>query len=338
MHEEPRHGLLEIDSTPKQIRFRAILFALISGLAILALKFYAAHVSDSSALRSDALEGTVNVLAAAFGLGSIIFSEKPADKDHPYGHGKIEYFASAFEGGLISLAGFLILIDTIIRLAKHSQIDDLGLGLKINIVAGLLNGVVGAIIYGVGRKYDSQVLRADGMHLLTDLTTTIFMALGLGLVLFTHWHWVDSLIAFGIAGFLLWTGFKLVRDSSNALLDAENPTLLKKIVDHINRIDRGSVITVHELRAQQFGRDQHVDIHLVIPEFFTVKQAHHASDRFAASLRKELGTGSLVHTHIDPCLRAFCAECPAADCPIRLHPYLARKPLTLESCILDGDV
>jgi cation diffusion facilitator family transporter len=322
----------------KRIRFGAMLTSLIAGILILALKMYSAHISDSSALRSDALEGAVNVLAAAFGLGSMIFAEKPADQDHPYGHGKIEYFSSAFEGGLISLAGFLILLDVGTRLFHPAPMENLGLGLQLNVLAGFLNGILGFAILKIGKKYRSQILVADGMHLLTDLVSTGILGIGLVIVLYTGWTWLDPVLAVGVALFLFKTGFGLVKSSAGALLDAEDPLLLQGIVDQLNQIDRGQVITVHELRAQQFGRDKHVDIHVVVPEYLTVKQAHHATDDFVRSLRKELGQGSLIHTHVDPCERDYCSECPLADCPIRLSPFIARKPLSLETATRPGEI
>lgn len=322
----------------KRIRLGAILVSLVGGLLILALKFYAAQVADSSALRSDALEGTVNVLAAAFGLISILYAEKPADQDHPYGHGKIEYFASAFEGGLISLAGFLILIDVGARLIHPTPIDNLDLGLKLNLIAGLANGIIGLAILKIGKKYRSQVLVADGIHLLTDLVSTIALGIGLGLVLLTGWQWLDPVLAIGVAFFLFKTGYSLMKESSQALLDAENPALLQRIVDHLNEVDRGSVITVHELRAQQFGRDYHVDIHVVVPEFLSVDQAHVATDSFTRSLKKDLGEGSLVHIHIDPCKRLYCEECPQPECPIRLSIYRERKAISLASATRIGEI
>ena len=313
------------------LRLSAILVALVGGIFILALKIYAAHIANSSALRSDALEGTVNVLAAAFGLGSILFSEKPADQDHPYGHGKIEYFASVFEGGLISLAGFLIVIDTVSRLFHHNEIDNLGLGLQINLFSGFLNGVLGYGLYRFGKSSHSQILIADGIHLLTDLVSTIVLGTGLIVVYFTHWNWLDPLLALAVAFFLLRTGFRLVKESSDALLDAENPELLQKIVDDLNSIPRGTMITAHELRAQQFGRDKHVDLHVVVPEYLTIKEAHDATSEITFSLRGKLGFDSVVHTHIDPCERDFCDECPVEECPIRANPFQALKPFTVES-------
>ena len=322
--------------TSSRIRFTAILCSLIGGLLILALKLYAAKIANSSALRSDALEGTVNVLAAAFGLGSILFSEKPADQDHPYGHGKIEYFAQAFEGGLISLAGFLIVIDTLSRLSHQVEMDQLSLGLKLSVIAGGLNGVMGLLIYLAGKKHQSQILIADGIHLLSDLVTTVVLAAGLILAIVTGYAWLDPLLAFGVAIFLLRTGFILVHESSKALLDAENPLLTEKIVEYLNEIPRHHVITAHEMRAQEFGRDKHVDIHVVVPEFMSIKEAHGLIDNYALKLSEKLGHGSVVHTHVDPCGRNYCRECSILECPIRQQDFEKMLPFTRESIIKPG--
>ncbi len=324
------------DTSSRRLRFVAILASLLGSLLILALKVYAAKIADSSALRSDALEGTVNVLAAAFGLGSILFSEKPADPDHPYGHGKIEYFAQAFEGGLISLAGFLILLDTGLRLFRHEALDDLNLGLKLNLVAGGLNGILGFVIYITGKRHHSQILIADGIHLLTDLVTTVMLGVGLLLVLFTGWTWLDPVLAIAVAIFLFRTGFDLVRDSAGALLDAQSPELIERIVRHLNEIPRRSIITAHELRAQQFGRDKHVDLHLVVPEFLSIKEAHDESDRFAGDLMQKLGHDSVVHTHIDPCEREYCSECSFLECPIRMTSFEGTRPFEQERVLRPG--
>jgi len=332
LHDHPESR----NPASRRLRLTAILVALFGSLLILALKIHAARIADSSALRSDALESTVNVLAAAFGLGSILFSEKPADPDHPYGHGKIEYFAQAFEGGLISLAGFLILLDTTLRLFRHETLDDLGLGLKLNLVAGALNGALGLGIYLTGKRHHSQVLIADGIHLLTDLLTTVVLGAGLVLVLLTGWNWLDPVLAVAVAAFLFRTGFGLVRESSGALLDAQNPALIEKIVRHLNEIPRRSIITAHELRAQSFGRDKHVDLHLVVPEFLSIKDAHDESDRFAADLMHKLGHDSEVHTHIDPCEREYCGECSFTDCPIRMAPFKAIQPFDSARVVRPG--
>lgn len=324
----------------QRIRLIAMSVSVLGGIGILVLKFYAAKVADSSALRSDALEGTVNVLAALFGLGSLIFAEKPADRDHPYGHGKIEYFAQAFEGGLIALAGCLIIFDTISRIYSPHEIQDLGQGLKLNIIAGLGNGILGAGLYWVGKKHESMIIRADGIHLLSDLATTVGMAIGLGLLLLTGWTWIDPVLAFLVAILLFKAGIHLVRESSNALLDAENPELIAKIVDHLNEIQKNpafeQVIAVHDLKAQEFGRDKHVDIHIVVPEYMTIKEAHDLADRYALSLHEALGHDSAIHTHVDPCDDDFCQDYGLKSPPVRGQPITERLPITVASATARG--
>jgi cation diffusion facilitator family transporter len=304
-------------------------------LLILGIKFYAAHLSNSSALYSDALEGTVNVLAAAFGLGSLLFAEKPADQDHPYGHGKIEYFAQAFEGGLIALAGFLILIDTGSRLLNPEPILELSTGLKLNALAGVMNGILGALLYTVGKRHQSEILKADGVHLLTDLLTTVVLLLGLGLMLLTGWNWLDLVLSAAVAGLLLFTGYHLVKQSANALLDGHDPSKLEQIVTAMNEVkssgDFSQLITAHELKAQSFGREIHLDVHLVVPEFLTVLDAHHLSDRFSSALHDKLGKQSMVHTHLDPCERHYCEQCLISACPIRVSKFVKAENFTVAS-------
>lgn len=323
-------------SHSQKLRLLTISVALMVGILIFGIKLYAAWITNSSALRSDALEGTVNILAAAFGLFSILYSEKPADHDHPYGHGKIEHFAAIFEGGLISLAGFLILIDTGMRIVHNSKPENLEQGLFISFAAGALNGLLGFILYLMGKKHNSTTLRSDGLHLLSDFGSTIGLSLGLGLALLTGWTWLDPLLAVLVGVLLFIAGYKVFKPSWNTLLDAINPESIDLIVKTLQKTNLEPIITVHELKMQEFGRDAHVDLHLVMPEFFTLNEAHALGDRIVAELQKALGSNSQIHAHLDPCARYFCSECTLENCPIRMKPFVAKKPLSSDSITLNG--
>ena len=211
-------------------------FSILAGLAILGGKYWAYRISGSAALMSDAIEGVVNVVAAIFALGAVLFSERPPDREHPYGHGKIEHFSAAFEGGLISLAAALILWEAIDTLIHGSQIRNLGMGILVNVGAGALNGLLGLFLVRMGRRHRSRAIEADGHHVLSDFWTTVGLALGLLIVRFTGLHWVDPLLAIGVSVLLASTGFRLVRTSSQALLDQEDPELLARLVEVLNRI------------------------------------------------------------------------------------------------------
>jgi cation diffusion facilitator family transporter len=176
----------------QQSRIRVSVLSITAGIFILGLKYYAFHISNSAALKSDAIENVVNVVAAVFALGAIIFADKPADREHPYGHGKIEHFSAAFEGGMISLAAVLIFYEAVHGLVDQPPLEHLGKGMAVNFVAGVLNGLLGLYLIHCGRKQNSHALTADGHHVLSDFYVTLGLAVGLFLVNLTCAGWIPS--------------------------------------------------------------------------------------------------------------------------------------------------
>ena len=326
------------DIQSQRSRIRVSLLSITAGLFILGLKYYAFHISNSAALKSDAIENVVNVVAAVFALGAIIFAGKPADREHPYGHGKIEHFSAAFEGGMISLAAVLIFYEAIHSFVDQPPLAHLGRGMAINFVAGVLNGLLGLYLIRVGRKQHSQALEADGHHVLSDFYVTLGLAAGLFLVNLTGLRWLDPLIALGVGGILAWTGFKLVRSSSSALLDTEDPELLAHLVDIINQVRPVDVLAIHEMRTLRSGRHVHVDIHMVLPEFYGIAQSHDLAETFAQTVVKEAGIEGELHTHVDPCQRALCAQCGVSPCPIRREQQSCKRRIDLDQAVAAGPI
>lgn len=322
----------------RNIRFLVAGFSILAGLAILGPKYWAYRISGSAALMSDAIEGVVNVVAAVFALGAVLFSERPPDREHPYGHGKIEHFSAAFEGGLISLAAALILWEAIEALIHGSQIRNLGMGLLLNVGAGMLNGLLGLFLVRMGRRHHSRAIEADGHHVLSDFWTTVGLGLGLLLVTFTGLHWLDPVLAIGVSVLLASTGFRLVRTSSRALLDREDPELLARLVDVLNYIRPPDLIAIHELKTMRAGRTAYVDVHVVVPEFYEIRRAHDLAESVGKMVLAETGLEGQVHTHIDPCERAWCRSCSLESCPVRVEPCGHSEPLTLEKAILPGSI
>lgn len=321
-------------------RVRAILISLAAGTVILGLKAVAYYMTGSMALQSDAMESIVNVAAAVFGLGAVLFAGQPADKNHPYGHGKMEFFAAVFEGGLISLAAVIIIYESVMALFKGLPISQsLGLGLALNVAAGALNGLLGWWLVKTGKRLRSKTLEADGHHVLSDFYSTAGILAGLGLVLAAGFWWLDPLVAMVVGFMLARTGLRLVRESAAALLDEEDSGMIEKIVAALDRLLRRGVaktgvITVHGLRAIRSGRYTHVDIHLVVPEYDPVAKAHDAAERFEKVLIEAAGLEGEVHTHIDPCRRKYCSSCTDAACPIRRDPHAGHHPITAEEATL----
>jgi len=317
-------------------RIRIAMLSIGAGICVLGLKYLSYVLSGSVALKSDAIESIVNVVAAVFALGAVIFAGKPADKEHPYGHGKIEYFSAAFEGGLISLAAVFILLEAARGLIYGVELKDLGRGLLVNLAAGALNGLLGWFLLRQGRKTRSKALEADGHHILSDFWTTVGIASGLLAVKLTGIHWLDPVMAMVVGLLLARTGFRLVRESSQALLDMEDPDVLRQVLAAMNRVRTWDIIAVHEMRTFRSGRYTHVDVHIVVPEFYPVRQAHDLCETFAKQALEEEHIEGEVHTHVDPCGRLYCDRCPAEACLIRQVPKTRDAALTLEEATALG--
>jgi cation diffusion facilitator family transporter len=329
---------MDSDLPSQKTRIRITLLSIAVGGAVLGLKYLAFEVSQSAALKSDAIENVVNVVAAVFALGAVVFADKPADREHPYGHGKIEHFSAAFEGGMISLAAALIGYEAIRAMVEGIPLKNLTLGLGINVFAGVVNGLLGLFLIRQGKRQNSRAIEADGHHVLSDFWTTLGLAVGLILVRLTGLTWLDPLMALAVCALLAVTGFKLVRTSSAALLDAEDPALVQHLVEAINKVRPRDIVAIHELRTLRSGRYAHVDIHMVIPEFYGIGQGHELADQFGKAVLKEAALEGELHTHVDPCLQAFCDHCDLEPCPLRKQPQARPCRITFEAAVAPGPI
>ena len=322
-----------LDTEESRVRLRAVLISLAVSVVLLAAKYQAYLLTGSTAILSDALESIVNVVAAVFALGGLIFAGRPADRNHPYGHGKIEFFSAAFEGGLIAFAAVVIMYEVVRSLIRGVEVRQLEAGLAIVLAAGLVNLVLGLFLVRTGRTHASLTLVADGRHVLSDFYTSVGIVGGLLLVRLTGIPWLDPLVAAVVALNLMWTGARLVRHAAGGLLDEEDTALLNRLLEVLRGHVAQGVIRIHHLRVIRAGRFHHVDAHLVVPEFWSVDRAHELAEDLAQQVIKELGVEGELSFHTDPCHRAYCAMCDLADCAIRREPFRARPLLTLEEAV-----
>ncbi len=316
-------------------RLRAGVVSLVVGSILLAVKFLAWSMTGSTAVLSDAMESIVNVVAALFALGAIVFAARPADANHPYGHGKMEFFTAVFEGGLVAFAAVMILYEGTATLVHGATLKSLDVGLLWVSGAGVGNLLLGWYLLGVGRRTHSPALVADGRHVLSDFWTTAGVLLGLTLVwvLGPDYAWIDPLMAIFVGGLLCFAGVRLVRQAAGGLLDEEDPELLEDLASAFARIPSRGAIEIHETRAIRSGSYSHVDAHVVVPEFWTVETGHdeaEAMERWVLSSWKREGE---IFFHLDPCRRAYCARCEVADCPVRREPFREKPPVTRESIV-----
>ncbi len=314
-------------------RLRAVAISLVVSVLLLAAKYQAYRLTGSTAILSDALESIVNVVAAVFAIGALIFAGRPADRNHPYGHGKMEFLSAAFEGGLIAFAALVILYEVVQSLIHGVELRSLDLGLSIVLGAGLANLALGYYLVRAGRRYDSLALMADGRHVLADFYTSAGIVIGLLLVRFTGITMLDPVVAAVVALNLMWTGVRLIRQAAAGLLDEEDPALLDRLLQVLQPQLGQGVIRVHHLRAIRAGRFYHVDAHLVVPEFWTVERSHELAEDLGERVVKDLNVEGEMTLHTDPCHRIYCRMCDLDDCPVRREPFTGRPPLTLDEAV-----
>jgi cation diffusion facilitator family transporter len=278
---------------------RPLWFSILAAVLTLALKAAAYWYTGSVGLLSDAAESGVNLVAAVTAMLSLWYSAQPVDRNHTYGHEKIEYFSSGLEGVLIAAAAVGIAWYAIRRLIVPQPIHELGVGAAVALVASLINLGVALWLLRTGRRYHSIVLEADGQHLMTDVWTSVALVTGLALVAATGIEVLDPILALVMAVNILWTGCGLVRRSFNGLMDhalpADELAVVRQAIESV--LARGA--TYHALRTRQAGAHRFVDFHLLVPGRTSVRDAHHQAVRLEEAIQTALPSAEVV-VHVEP--------------------------------------
>lgn len=270
-----------------------------TGFTVFGLKIVAYLLTGSVGLLSDALESTVNIVAAVIALIALKAAARPPDEKHHFGRGKAEYFSAQIEGFMILLAAVVIIGTAVERLITPRELEAAGIGLAISTVASLLNGGVALVLLRAGREHRSPVLIADGRHLMTDVWTSFGVLVGVGLVYISGWTRLDALVALAVGVNIIITGIQLLRESTGALMDkslsAEDhdaiATVLKKYAS--------DEVKFHALQTREAGRDRFVSMHVLVPGSWNIQQGHDLLENVEEDIIAAL-PGTTVHTHIEP--------------------------------------
>jgi cation diffusion facilitator family transporter len=273
--------------------------SLATSVAVLSLKLGAWLVTGSVGLLSDAMESTVNLVAAAVALGALRTAARPPDAIHQFGHGKAEYFSALVEGLMIVLAAGLIILAAVERLINPAPLESLGIGLGISLVASVLNGTVAVILIRAGRKHRSIALTADGKHLMTDVWTSAGVLLGVGLVGLTGWGVLDPVVAIAVAMNIIVTGVGLMRQSTSGLMDAALPAQDHRAITDALDSFTSPEVQFHALQTRQAGRQRFVSFHVLVPGDWTVKQGHDLLEEVEDVVHEQLPDVN-IQTHLEP--------------------------------------
>jgi len=268
-------------------------------LVVMGLKYAAYSVTGSVAFLSDALESIVNLITAFIAWWAIRISFKPADKDHPFGHHKAEYFSAVIEGVLIVVAALLIFQEAWQAWQAPRVLEEPSLGIAINAAATFINLGWALFLIRVGRRNRSPALAADGRHIMSDVVTSVGVIVGLALATATGWLFLDPLMAALVALNILREGYKVVTSSLSGLMDqAIDPAEEARVRDLISAHADGA-LEVHDLKTRLAGRAMFIEFHMVVPEAMTVGVAHDICDRIEDALL-EAFDGARVLIHVEP--------------------------------------
>jgi cation diffusion facilitator family transporter len=282
---------------PSPIRF--IQLSILAAVATIALKMGAWWVTGSVGLLSDALESFVNLAGASFALWMIAIARMPADAEHPFGHGKAEYFSSGFEGILIFGAALAILATAANRLLHPQALAEVDLGLVFSAISTLINFLVARTLFRAARTHHSVALEGDARHLMTDVWTSVGVIAGVALVAVTGWLWLDPAIAMAVGLNILREGVRLVRSSAEGLMDRALPEHELLVVRADLEAFAAHGITYAHLRTHLAGHQRFISVDIRVPGEWTVDAAHQWLDRIETSLALRL-PGLHIVTHLEP--------------------------------------
>lgn len=274
--------------------------SLAAAIVLLAAKVTAAAMTGSSAIYSDAAESVVHLLAVAFAAWALRLAHKPADETHHFGHDKVAFLSSGFEGAMISAAAVLILYEAVRQTIFGVSISNIGFGAIITAAAAVINLLLGLSLIRIGKVSGSPLLRANGMHVLTDVWSSIAVLVALALVHWTHWLWWDPIAAVLAALNIFRVGFRLIRESLGGLLDETDPVVERRICDLLDREVGQRDLSYHNFRHRHSGRTHWVEFHLVFGDDLTIGQAHEAATEIEASVAALLHPNGRVISHLEP--------------------------------------
>ncbi|MCW3160442.1 cation diffusion facilitator family transporter [Chryseobacterium oryctis] len=303
----------------------------IIGIILFIGKLIAWRLTNSNAVFSDAMESIVNIIAAFMGLYSLYLAAKPKDEDHPYGHGKVEFITSGIEGALIIFAGIIIIVQAVNSLLSKSVPSKLDWGMIIVGITAIINYILGYISYKKGIKENSLVLQSSGKHLQSDTITTLGVVISLIIVYFTKIYWIDSVVAIIFGTYIIFIGYKIIRKSLSGIMDEQDPDLLNNIIKVLEENRHIEWIDVHNMKIQQFGSSLHIDAHITLPWYYSLREAHNEMEKMILLLAKHTKRSVEFNFHMDDCKPISCSICQITNCPVRENDFIKKVAWTPEN-------
>ena len=280
-------------------KVRVALLSIISNATLIIFKIVAGIISGSVSIISEAIHSSMDLLASIIAFFSVKASSKPADDDHPFGHGKIENISGVIEGVLILVASIMIIVQAIKKIYNPRPIENEWVAILVMFISGLVNFIVSTKLYKVGEEEDSMALKADALHLKTDIYTSLGVGIGILLIKITNIHILDSIVAILVAFLIIKEAVELTKNGFDELIDKrlsdEEENEIKDIIERC----KSEFIDYHKLKTRKSGNVKHIDFHITLDKNTTVKEAHDIIGDIKKEMNKSI-KNSRVTIHIDP--------------------------------------
>lgn len=289
--------------------------SVLSNTLLVLMKLAVGIVSGSVSIIAEAIHSANDLIAAIIAFVSLRMASRPADKEHPYGHGKIENISGTIEAALIFVAAGFIIYEAVDKIINKPNVEYLVLGIVVMVVSGVVNFFVSRHLLRVAKEADSIALEADGRHLTVDVFTSVGVAFGLLLVQLTDYHLLDPIIAIAVALLILKMAYDVLRRAFPPLIDKKLPEEEERLVadsvaEHVGPL--GEAVGFHELRTRKSGSERYVELHLVMASDGSIEQAHSLCDHLEEDIMSKLPNAHVI-IHVEPCDHE-CDEC-SGTCP-----------------------
>jgi cation diffusion facilitator family transporter len=291
----------------KQRKVRVALISVVSNSALMAMKLVVGMLVGSVSILSEAIHSGIDLLAAVIALFSVRTSSIPADKEHPFGHGKIENVSGTIEALLIFAAAIWIIVEAAKKMIQPEPLDALGWGVSVMAVSAIVNIVVSEMLFKVGRDTDSIALQADAWHLRTDVYTSAGVMFSLAAIWMGHrffpaaeFDWLDPAAAFGVATLIIKAAYDLTKESARDLLDVNLPATEEEWIRRQIFLNSSGIHGYHRMRTRKAGHYRFVEFHLMVNPGMSVQESHSITDDLTRIIKGKF-PGTSVTVHVEPC-------------------------------------
>jgi len=311
------------DDSIEKRKSSVALLSVASNTILVLLKLTVGIIIGSVSVISEAIHSSVDLLAALIALFAVRTSGKPADAEHPFGHGKVENISGTVEALLIFLAASWIIFEAVKKLKDPEPLEEVGWGVAVMMVSSAANILVSKTLFKVGKETDSVALQADAWHLRTDVYTSAGVMAGLAIIWIgrivlpeTDLNWVDPVAAIGVALLIIKAAYQLTVESARDLLDVSLPkdeeACIRKRIAAFAPTIRG----FHRLCTRKSGSHRFVEFHMIVDPSMTIDESHRIADMLTCSIKQQY-PGTTVHIHIEPC---DCNSTNEGKCDCLLSP------------------